>query len=100
MFILGANLDSGAVMAAGGLLLFPGIVIFPVSAHFALVQSDYGLVPARGTKIEIELDEQQFAGGGAYLFSAVLDRFLAGYASMNSFSQLEVRTNLRKESRS
>lgn len=65
--------------------------------HFALVQSDYGLVPARGTRVQMELDEQQFAGGGVYLFAAVLDRFLAGYASMNSFSQLTVRTNLRKE---
>ena len=67
------------------------------SPHFALVQSEYGLVPARGTRVEMELDEQQFAGGGVYLFAAVLDRFLAGYASMNSFSQLTVRTNLRKE---
>jgi len=67
------------------------------SPHFALVESDYGLVPARGTKVEIELDEQQFAGGGAYLFGAVIDRFLSGYASMNSFSQLTVNTNQRKE---
>ena len=67
------------------------------SPHFALVQSDYGLVPARGTKIQMDLDEQQFAGGGVYLFAAVIDRFLATYASMNSFSQLTVRTNLRKE---
>ncbi len=65
--------------------------------HFALVQSDYGLVPARGTLVQLELDEQQFAGGGVYLFAAVLDRFLAGYASINSFTQLSVRTNLRKE---
>jgi type VI secretion system protein ImpG len=65
--------------------------------HFALVESDYGLVPARGTKVVMDLDEQQFAGGGVYLFAAVLDRFLAGYVSMNSFSQLMVRTNLRKE---
>jgi type VI secretion system protein ImpG len=67
------------------------------SPHFALVQSQFGLVPARGTHIEMELDEQQFAGGGAYLFTAVLNRFLAGYASMNSFTQLTVRTNQRKE---
>ena len=65
--------------------------------HFALVQSDYGLVPARGTKVELDFDEQQFAGGGVYLFAAVLDRFLGGYASINSFSRLSVRTNLRKE---
>ena len=67
------------------------------SPHFALVRSDYGLAPARGTRVEMEFDEQQFAGGGVYLLGAVLDRFLAGYASMNSFSQLTVRTNLRKE---
>ncbi len=65
--------------------------------HFAMVASDYGLSPARGTAVEIELDEQQFTGGSAYLFGAVLDRFLSGYASMNSFAQLTARTNLRKE---
>ena len=67
------------------------------SPHFAMVESPYGLVSARGTLVQIELDEQQFAGGGAYLFASVVDRFLAGYASMNSFVQLEVRTNQRKE---
>lgn len=65
--------------------------------HFAMVESDYGLTPARGTAVSMELDEQQFTGGSAYLFAAVIDRFLGGYASMNSFSQLTVRTNLRKE---
>lgn len=65
--------------------------------RFAMVASDYGLSPARGTAVEIELDEQQFAGGSAYLFGAVIERFLAGYASMNSFAQLTARTSLRKE---
>jgi type VI secretion system protein ImpG len=65
--------------------------------HFAMVVSDYGLTPARGTAVSIELDEQQFTGGSAYLFGAVLERFLGGYASMNSFAQLTARTNLRKE---
>lgn len=65
--------------------------------HFALMQSDYGSVPARGTRVELQLDERQFAGGGAYLFCAVLNRFLASYASMNSFCQLAAWTNLRKE---
>ena len=65
--------------------------------HFAMVASDYGLMPARGTAVEIELDEQQFTGGSAYLFGAVLERFLAGYCSMNSFAQLTASTNLRKE---
>jgi type VI secretion system protein ImpG len=65
--------------------------------HFAMVTSAYGLSPARGTAVEIGLDELQFTGGSAYLFAAVLDRFLAGYASMNSFVQLTVTTSLRKE---
>lgn len=73
------------------------IVRMKSSPHFALVESAYGLVPARGTLVEMELDEQQFAGGGAHLFTAVLDRFLAGYCSINSFSQLVARTSLRKE---
>ena len=67
------------------------------SPNFALVNSVYGLIPARGTQVEMEFDEQQFAGSGLYLFAAVLDRFLAGYASMNSFSQLTARSTLRKE---
>jgi type VI secretion system protein ImpG len=65
--------------------------------HFAMVESDFGLTPARGTAVEIELDEQQFTGGSVYLFASVLDRFFAGYASMNSFAQLTARTNLRKD---
>jgi type VI secretion system protein ImpG len=73
------------------------IVRMESSPHFALVDSDFGLVPARGTLVEMELDEQQFAGGGAHLFTAVVDRFLAGYCSMNSFTQLIARSTLRKE---
>jgi type VI secretion system protein ImpG len=68
-----------------------------VSPHFAMVVSDYGLSPARGMAVEMELDEQQFTGASAYLFASVVDRFLAGYASINSFTQLTARTNLRKE---
>ena len=66
------------------------------SPNFALVDSAYGLIPARGTKVEMEFDEQQFAGSGLYLFAAVVDRFLASYAAMNSFSQLTARSTLRK----
>jgi type VI secretion system protein ImpG len=67
------------------------------SPKFALVDSAYGLIPARGTHVEMEFDEQQFAGSGLYLFAAVLDRFLASYAAMNSFAQLTARSTLRKE---
>jgi type VI secretion system protein ImpG len=64
---------------------------------FALVDSEYGLIPARGTKVTMEFDEQQFAGAGLYLYASILDRFLGNYASMNSFTQLTV--SARKEQR-
>jgi type VI secretion system protein ImpG len=74
-----------------------GILSLQSRRHIALMQSEFGSVAARGTRVEMELDESHFAGGGAYLFSAVMDRFLGLYVSMNSFSQLSVRTNVRKE---
>ncbi len=64
---------------------------------FALAESPYGLAPARGTTVEMDFDEQQFAGAGLYLFAAVLERFLGGYTSVNSFSRLVARSSLRKE---
>ena len=65
--------------------------------HFSRVVSEDGMAFARGTKVEIEFDEEQFVGGGVYLFAAVLETFLGLYVSMNSFSQLRVRTRQRKE---
>jgi type VI secretion system protein ImpG len=65
--------------------------------HFAIMQSVYGNLPARGTRVEIEFDERQFVGGGVYLFANILDRFLGCYTSINSFCQLAARTSQRKE---
>jgi type VI secretion system protein ImpG len=65
--------------------------------HFARVISEDGVVFARGTQVEMEFDEEQFVGGGVYLFASVLEQFLGLYVSMNSFSQLRVRTRQRKE---
>jgi type VI secretion system protein ImpG len=45
----------------------------------------------------MELDEEQFVGGGVYLFATVLERFMGLYVSMNSFSQLVVSTTQRRE---
>jgi type VI secretion system protein ImpG len=74
-----------------------GIVKLGFSPHFAIMQSAYGNLPARGTRVEIEFDERQFVGGGVYLFANVLDRFLGCYTSINSFCQLAARTSQRKE---
>jgi type VI secretion system protein ImpG len=64
---------------------------------FARLTSEEGIAFARGWNVEIELDEEQFVGGGAYLFSAVLERFLASYATLNSYTQLRVRSTQRRE---
>jgi type VI secretion system protein ImpG len=65
--------------------------------HFARVISENGVAFARGTLSELTFDEEQFTGGGVYLFAAVLEHFLGLYAGMNSFSQLAVRTVQRRE---
>lgn len=63
---------------------------------FTRVTSEHGLSFARGRLVEIELDEEQFTGGGAYLFASVMERFFALYASINSFTSLAARTRQRK----
>jgi type VI secretion system protein ImpG len=65
--------------------------------HFARLVSEQGVSFARGLRIEMEIDEDQFTGGGAFLFATVLERFFGLSASLNSFTQLSVTTPQRKE---
>jgi type VI secretion system protein ImpG len=74
-----------------------GITKISSARHFARLISENGITFARGTRVELELDEEMFAGAGVFLFSSVIERFLAEYVSLNSFSQLAVRTRQRKE---
>jgi type VI secretion system protein ImpG len=74
-----------------------GIRSLKSSRQFGVINSEQGSSLARGTRVEIECNEDQFAGGGVYLFSSVLEKFLGLYVSMNSFSQLVVSTPQRKE---
>jgi type VI secretion system protein ImpG len=46
----------------------------------------------RGTEITIEFDEQKYVGSSVLLFASVLERFLALYTTINSFTQLVART--------
>jgi type VI secretion system protein ImpG len=64
---------------------------------YARISGEHGLAFARGQRISIELDEEQFAGGGAYLFASVLEHFFGVYTSLNSFNVLHARTRQRKE---
>lgn len=51
----------------------------------------------RGIEVELELDEEQFEGAGAYLLCSVLERFLGLYGNINSFTRLSVKTRQREK---
>jgi len=74
-----------------------GIVDLKSERRFARVVSEEGIAFARGNRVDLELDEEQFVGGGVYLFASVIENFLALYASLNSFSQLTATVRQRKE---
>ena len=74
-----------------------GIVELTSKRHFARVVSEEGIGFVRGRQVEIIFDEEQFVGGGVYLFASVVEHFLGLYASLNSFSQLTALTQQRKE---
>ncbi|MDT7809034.1 MAG: type secretion system protein ImpG, partial [Acidobacteriota bacterium] len=50
----------------------------------------------RGTEITLEFDEELYVGGGAFLLAAVLERFFALYASVNSFTELHIKSLQRE----
>lgn len=74
-----------------------GISKLSSKRHLARVVSDTGISFVKGTRVEMELDEEQYVGGGAFLFASVMEYFLGQYVSMNSFSQLIAKSTQRKE---
>ena len=50
----------------------------------------------RGLETTLTFDEEQFVGGGMFLFASVLERFLGLYASVNSFNQMVLRSEQRE----
>ncbi|MGO9228799.1 MAG: type VI secretion system baseplate subunit TssF [Bryobacteraceae bacterium] len=77
--------------------MIEGIADLRSRPYFAPIIAENGVTFARGTRVELELDEEQFVGGGVYLFASVIEHFLALYATLNSFTQLSARTRQRKE---
>jgi type VI secretion system protein ImpG len=51
----------------------------------------------RGIETTLTFDEEQFVGSGMFLFACVLERFLGLYVSMNSFNQVNIRSEQREE---
>lgn len=57
-----------------------------------LISFGAGSAYARGLAILLSLDEEKFEGIGSFLFASVLDRFLAMYTSINSFTRTKYFT--------
>ncbi len=74
-----------------------GLLHVQSTPSFARVASANGVAFAHGRRVEMEFDEDHFPGGGLFLFTSVLERFLGLYASMNSFTQLAVKSRQRRK---
>jgi type VI secretion system protein ImpG len=68
--------------------MIDGIVRVDSRPVTARVPGQGGGALARGVEVTIEFDEKRFAGSGVFLFAGVLERFLALYCSINSFTRL------------
>ena len=84
--LYGGNPLSGIDRQAGGLT---GL---SVRAAVRQIGQDAWRGFVRGKEISLEVDERAFPAGSAVLLSAVLNHFFALYASVNSFTELVVRS--------
>jgi type VI secretion system protein ImpG len=50
----------------------------------------------QGTEVTLTFDENSYMGSGAFLLASVLQRFFSLYASVNSFSQLVIKSMQRE----
>jgi type VI secretion system protein ImpG len=73
-----------------------GLTAIRSSRKMARLDSEFGFVFCQGISIDAELDEEQFAGSGAFLLASILERFFGLYCAVNSFTQLRVSTQQRK----
>jgi type VI secretion system protein ImpG len=87
-----SDTEAGTQRSAVTRLLIEGILA--VSSRRVVGRTGTGAASgfARGVEITLEFDEQKYLGTGVLLFASVLERFLALYASINSFTQLVART--------
>jgi type VI secretion system protein ImpG len=50
----------------------------------------------RGVEVAVQFDEGRFSGSGVYLFASVLERFLALYCTLNSFTRFHATVKGRE----
>ena len=86
-FITGQNLviDGGMTLHGSGV---DGLLSVSGRRVVGAVRTEGPLAFCRGVEVSIRLDEDRFTGGGLFLFASVLERFLALYWTMNSFTKL------------
>jgi type VI secretion system protein ImpG len=73
-----------------------GLTLLRSSRKMARLESEHGFVFCQGIAIDTEFDEEQFAGGSAFLLASILNHFFGLYSGINSFTQLRVTTQQRK----
>lgn len=69
-----------------------GVASRPVVRH---LRQANGFNAARGVEITVTFDEKAYEGTGIMVVGAVLDRFFAEYASINSFTQTVIASTHR-----
>lgn len=90
--VLGLLADSRNRFAGS---ILAGLVGMHVASTVERIPGSGPLAFARGARITLDVD-QNLADSGLYIvLGALLDRFLAGYASVNSFTQLALRDTRR-----
>lgn len=73
-----------------------GLTGLKSEASVSRVVFDSGVAFCRGLDVEVEFDEEQFAGSGPYLLACVLERFFGLYSAINSYTRLTARSRQRK----
>ena len=72
-----------------------GITGLKSESSVARVLFTSGVAFCRGLDVELEFDEEQYAGSGVFLLASVLERFFGLYSALNSYSRLTARTRRR-----
>jgi type VI secretion system protein ImpG len=73
-----------------------GITNLKSESTVSRVLFDSGVAFCRGLDVEMEFDEDQYAGSGVFLLAAVLERFFGLYSAVNSYSRLTARSRKRR----
>ena len=84
--------DSGSQLTEINNLLIDGITRLSSRRIVGRVEGALASGFCRGIEVTLELDEEKYVGTGAFLFASVLERFLALYVGLNSFTKLVARS--------